>query len=46
MLEDLNFDFWKNVTLENAKIPKNEKFRAAQMVKMAFLGLQLISRKI
>ena len=30
ILEALNFDFWKNVTLEMSKVPENSKFRAAQ----------------
>jgi len=38
MLKALNFDFWKNFTLENVKNGHNSKFRAAQMVKMAVLG--------
>ena len=35
ILETLNFDFWKNYTLENVKISQKFKFRAAQMVRMA-----------
>ena len=37
ILEAFNFDFWKNFTLELSIVPKNMKFRAAQMVKMAVL---------
>ena len=38
ILEALNFDFWKNVTLENVESFKSKKFRPAQMVNMAVLG--------
>ena len=38
ILEVLNVDFWKNFTLEMSKVPKNTKFRAAQIVGMAVLG--------
>ena len=38
ILRALNFDFWKNLTLENVKTPKNSKFTAAQKVKMADFG--------
>ena len=33
--EALNFDFWKNFNFEMSKVPKNSKFRAAQIGKMA-----------
>ena len=39
--EALNFDFRKNFTFEMSKVLKNTKFRAAQMFKMAVLGLQI-----
>ena len=35
ILEALNFDFWKNFTVEILKVLKNSKFRAAEMVKIA-----------
>ena len=35
ILDTLNFDFWKNFTLQNVKISQKFKFRAAQMVRMA-----------
>ena len=38
ILEALNFDFWKNVTLENVESFKSKKFRPAQMVNMAVFG--------
>ena len=38
ILEALNFDFWKNFTLENVLRSKNQKFRAALMVKMSVFG--------
>ena len=33
----LNFEFWKNFTLEMSKVPKNAKLRATEMVKIAIL---------
>ena len=38
ILKALNFDFWKNFTLENVKSAENSKFRAAHMVQMAVFG--------
>ena len=35
ILEALNFDFWKNFTVEILKVLKNSKFRAALLVKIA-----------
>ena len=50
ILEALNFDFWKNVTLENVKHFQIFKSRAAQLVKMAGFGdskgPKSISRKV
>ena len=34
ILEALNFDFWKNVTLGNVEIPKKSKFKATKIVKL------------
>ena len=31
ILKTLNFNFWKKLTLEKAKVPKNSKFRPAQI---------------
>ena len=46
----MNFDFGKMSHLKVSKLPKNAKFRAAQMVKMALFGAfkhpKKISRKI
>ena len=39
ILKPLNCDFWKNFTLEMSKVPKNTKFRAAEMVKMAVFDI-------
>ena len=38
ILQALNFDFWKNLTLEMSKVPKNSIFKAAQLVQMAVFG--------
>ena len=38
ILEALNFDSWKNFTLDNVKITKNSNLRTAQIVKMAVFG--------
>ena len=50
ILEALNFDFLGILHLKMSKIPKNSKFKAGQMVKMAVFGpstwSKLISHKI
>ena len=38
--EALNFVFWKNFKIEKGPISHKLKIRTAQVVKMAFLGLQ------
>ena len=38
ILKALNFEFMKNLTLENIKIPTDSRFIVAQMVKMAVFG--------
>ena len=38
IFEALNFDFGKISHLKMSKVPKNVKFRAAEMVKMAVFG--------
>jgi len=35
ILEALNFDFWKNFTVDILKVLKNSTFRVAQMVKIS-----------
>jgi len=40
IFEDMNFDFWRNITLPISKNPKNSKFTATQMVINQFLRLQ------
>ena len=40
ILEALNFDFLGILHLKMSKIPKNSKFRADKVVKMAIFGLQ------
>ena len=40
ILETLNFDFWKNVTLKNVKSSKNSNSELLKWSKWQFLGLQ------